>query len=637
MTSTESSGPRPTQTGWYVAAYFLLLSFPAAAAAYYKMFTGFSDWDDEGTMMMSVKEYLAGHRLYHDVLSFYGPVYYFYNWFVRSASGTAVTHDATRMTSVVLWIVCPLICAWIVHRLAKSLPVAAGAYVLTFSGLRFFNTEPGHPQELCILLLVGLVASSLLAEKSRRRGIAMVLVGALAAALLLIKVNVGIFAVLAVALAVLSQSPVTALSRVAAVAAVAAALVLPVALMWIHLDDHLARAYCVMVTASTAALLPGLFRTRKSAVLSFRDCRVAVASFTATIGAAWLVLIAQRVSSYAILDSLVLSNLRVNVVQASWYGPLHLGSMAIPWALGGLGTSIVFALLIVARYPGNAYKLLAPVKLIFGSIALLLPARSLPGFVTPYCWLVLYAPREEMQSEQSFPRSLLAATAVLQTLYAYPLAGSQEIFIRILLLVVAAVSIGDSLLAVARAGQMPTAVRPFVRAFAVGFLVLVPLYSLDVAYKARRQYRSLPSLALPGAERIHLADERVQIYQWLTQNVRQHCDTFMGLPGLPSLYFWTGEDPPTRFNLSNWMYVLNDEQQLEVASALSTHPNGCVVYSPDLVAFWNKGNRDLSRLPLVRYMQDNFEMVSRTAFGTPSPYYLLVRNGRNGKAHQLAH
>ncbi len=69
MTSTESSGPLPAQTRWYVAAYFLLLSCPATVTAYYQMFTGFSYWDDEGAMMMSVKEYLSGHRLYDDVFS----------------------------------------------------------------------------------------------------------------------------------------------------------------------------------------------------------------------------------------------------------------------------------------------------------------------------------------------------------------------------------------------------------------------------------------------------------------------------------------------------------------------------------------------------------------------------------------
>ncbi len=145
---------------------------------------------------------------------------------------------------------------------------------------------------------------------------------------------------------------------------------------------------------------------------------MALASFVVTIAAVWLILMAQGVSSYAAVYSVVLSQLGARW-QRLWHSSLYLGLVSIPWALGGLAASIVFARR-VAREPGNAYKLLAPVKLVFAGIALLLPGTSLPGFVTPYCWLVLYAPSGDAQLEQAFPRFLLAAAAVLQTLYAFP-------------------------------------------------------------------------------------------------------------------------------------------------------------------------------------------------------------------------
>jgi hypothetical protein len=640
----------PLKAASHVAAYFLLLSCPAAVTAYYQMFTGFSSWDDEGTMMMRVKEYLSGFRLYDEVFSRYGPAYYSYSWFVHFVTMTPVTHDVTRMTSVVLWAICPLICAWIILRLTGFVPVAAAAYILTLRSLTFFGHEPGHPQEFCMLLLVGLAASGLLARGARRRGIAMIFAGAMTALLLLTKVNVGIFAILAVALAVLSQSAATALSRIAAVAAGAAALVLPLALMRIHLDDSLAWTYCVVVTASIAALLPGLFRGRKDAILTFRDCLIGLASFTATVAASWLILIAQRVSSYTILDSLVLSNLRENVSERFWYLPLPLNSICIPWAIGGLLVAILFAR-VMERAPAKAYELLARIKLIFGNVSFVLMAGPLlaygldlqicclgepawlailPGFITPYCWMVLYAPSEDMQSEQAFPRALLVVAAVLQTLYAYPIAGSQEPFIRVLLLVVAGVSIGDSLSAASRVDRIPTGARQYLPAFSAAFLICFPLYLMHLAYQARSEYRSQPSLALPGAERIHLAD--APTYQWLTKKLRQECDVFMGMPDILSLNFWAQQAPPTVFAAGDWMDNLNDEQQSEVAAVLSRHPNACIVYNPDLVAFWNRGNRDLSRLPLVRYIFDHFKTVDEigmVANGTPSRYYLMVRKERD--------
>jgi hypothetical protein len=90
-------------------------------------------------------------------------------------------------------------------RLTRSLLLASFTHVLTFLGLSFFRNEPGHPQELCILLMMALVASGIASALPRSRLPSMFCLGALPAALLLIKVNIGVFMILAVALAVLSH------------------------------------------------------------------------------------------------------------------------------------------------------------------------------------------------------------------------------------------------------------------------------------------------------------------------------------------------------------------------------------------------------------------------------------------------
>src|ERR1700689_3828397 len=148
--------------------WFGLLTLLSGIWAYYRIFTGFSFYDDEGSMMASVKQYLDGLKLYDQFWSGYGPVYYFCNWLLRSITGTSVTHDVIRISSLLPWLVTPLVCAWIILRVTDSLVLATLAHLLTLYSLRFFAAEPGHPQELCILLLVCFVARAILIGQRRQ-------------------------------------------------------------------------------------------------------------------------------------------------------------------------------------------------------------------------------------------------------------------------------------------------------------------------------------------------------------------------------------------------------------------------------------------------------------------------------------
>jgi hypothetical protein len=484
------------------------------------------------------------------------------------------------------------------------------------ASLGFFRNEPGHPQELCMLLFIALMATGILAENPRARRTAMFLAGGLAAALALVKVNIGIFAVLAVALAVLFEIPRHPLANALRYLTAFAALVLPVTMMQIHLDDPRSAAYCVVVTVSIASVLTAQWRASRSPSLSFRDAWTAAAGFAGVFAAVLAVMLSRGVTMQAMLQSLLLAHMRVNVQQSSWYLALDLHIAWIVWAVAGLIAAVAVG------FKGRT--LAGPAKAVIGAIALASPLAGAPagaGFIAPVCWMVM---------EGSYALRLAAFAVVLQTLYAYPIAGSQKEFIQVPLIVAAATLLGQGLRGLPARPRTPA----LLRAAAVSTVGLVILSYAGLAYRAKQDRDIHPSLNLPGAELVHAEPEEVAEYQWLARQLKD-CETFVSMPGVPSLYFWTGKPmpgPSDRYpggmGIDNWMYGLSPAQQQTIVDDLSRYPGACAVYNPSDVNFWNRGGADLSGLPLVSYIQTSFHTV-----GQKGDFQFMIRNGRPSPAN----
>jgi len=605
-----------------ITLWFAFLTALAGLGAYYRMLTGFSIYDDEGTLLISVKQYLGGVKLYEHTALPYGPVYYFYNWAVRTLSGTPVTHDMVRMSSLIPWLLTALVSAWIVYRFTGSLAIASVTHLLTSLILsNFFRNEPGHPQELCILLLVCLVAAGFVPSSPRGRLLGLILLGALTAALLLVKVNIGTFAFLAVSLALLAHSPKTKLSRLAFYAVAAASVFLPLILMKSHLKDPSTRMYAVLVVVSMIAMLLILFGVPRISSFRSKDSWIALGAFAVAFVGVVLKLKMQGVGLNAMLHALVLDSLSIYVSRGSWYLPMPTDQGWLPWILCGLAAALFFAWNSAKMNQMEDDSLYLKLAVTIFAVLALLFGMQMIKLALPFCWLVLYGRPGQDRELNSFPRALLGSVAVLQTLYAYPIAGSQSSFILILPIIVVMTFLGDLVLW----GQEKFSVIPILARAAASIVLLCVSASYFVIARADRMtYEALPSLQLLGAGRIHVPPAQAQDYQWLVQNLKDHCDIFVGFPELPSLHAWTEKDPLAGMEIDNWMLTSSKEQQVAAAAALSEHPNSCEISNPVLTGIWNSSNSDLDALPLVHYLNENFKVV-----GTTGQFSFLVRKERD--------
>ena len=235
-------------------AVSICITLFSIVTAYYRIFKGqnLTSYDDEGTLMTIIRRFLEGHSLYDEILVFYGPLYYIYEWCAHVLTGTPVSHVSVRFVSLLFWVTCALLVFLLVYRSTNSLLLATVAHFLSFRALGFIGIEPAHPQELCVTLLValGLAACSI----SSRIGL-MIALGALAGAMAATKINLGAFAVIALTLA-LSFALRRGWGRSAlSMAAGFASLLFPVLLMWGHHADWWAEKYCFVAVVSLGAVM----------------------------------------------------------------------------------------------------------------------------------------------------------------------------------------------------------------------------------------------------------------------------------------------------------------------------------------------------------------------------------------------
>lgn len=625
-----------------VAAYGVVMVC-TAVAAYFDTFTHFAPYDDEGYIALSVQEFVERGALYSDVYSQYGPFPYELWGALFALTGEPVSTNAIRLITIALWLGISLTAGVTVHRLTDRLALGLVAALVAFATAAPITAEPLHPDGLVTLLVLGVAAAAaLLVGRFPRTGMAVA--GVLLAAAVLTKVNVGGLAIAAVVFALAVTLPGLPRARLLAPLVAAACIALPLVLMAPDLEEEWAQNFALVVAFGMLALtIVALRRPGAPETPAGADAGSLIA-LVAGLGGAVVVIAGAIVAAGTGVGDLIDGV----IVEPLGQRDVFTLEARLPRTVLDLTLIACVAAFVVRRIgsrgPRSASAAGAVVRIVAGLVLLLGIAAALPlelepepsvlGLAIPLAWLGACPPAGVADSTPPYVRVLLPALAVLGSLHAYPVYGSQVGLSAVIFVPVGGLVLSDGLRALEASSAGWAAARGVAlsAAIAVGLAALiVKLAAQEVIQPAvadRRDWAKGQTLPFYGASRLRLPASITGVYTGVVSQLRARCDTFVTLPGMNSFYLWTGMDPPTGLNPTSWMYLLDTDQQQRVVDAARPEKRLCALRSDQALGFWvNQGpppkrlaDPEPLRGPLYRFITEEFETAEKIG-----SYRVMVR------------
>ena len=560
-------------------AFFTTTLGACLLLGFWHAFTRFNDWDDEGYFLLALQGFREHGGLYDRIRDvFYGPFYFeALGWgfdLVHIPLGAA----SARWLMLTGWAAGFLACGLATWRLTRSFAAAAVALAIAAHFLIVITNEPLHATSLVLLLLAALLFVLVVAPHEERAPstTVMVVCGALCTAIALVKLNVGLFVLLAFATAYFPGSEGRA-NRIARSLFASALLLFPFVLMRAVLEFDWAQDFALLVSI---ALLPFALRLLRSpgpplgrkpliafviagALVGLLSIGACLANGT-TLGGMWRALV---------LDALAFPLKNANYPPLPGRAQILCGLLALPLGFALRERPLLRALLQLGLGLGILYE----------SLALELQFPTLP-----FLWFLTLGARASPR------RTFLALLAVLLSLQAFPIPGCQLGCFTFLVPFVAMVGVCDAWRELPwHAGRARIALRVLPVLAASAGLVLLgsrsPAWS-DFPDIGPR-WRSGTQLALPGCNLLRLPELDVARQEWLVANVRSNAGTFVGFPGAPSVHLWSGVPAPVPFYPHHWILFYDVAREEELTRALFASPRPCVVRNESLIPFWLSGEK----------------------------------------------
>jgi hypothetical protein len=564
---------------------------------------------DEGYLMITVQGFNSGHALYDDVFTQYGPFYYFYEWLLHAVLRIPLTHDATRLLCAFHWITAGGLLGAAAWKITRSGLVAIFVAMQSLVHLSAIANEPGHPQELVVVLVaLGMLAATRVSSGGRSLGMLAIITALLA----FTKINVGLFFGFTLLLALRCHSSDHFARGVWNWLLLAVSGILPLLLMRQHLAAEWCRNFAFLVTGATLTALFAAQRVTSERFITTKHHFAMAAAFGVTATLLLAVTLATGTSIRGLLNGLLLTPLKMPNVALL---PLPLSGAALVGALVSLATA---AFVFRKRDDSRVVASVPVLKLLFavtGGFALLSEAKLQIAFLLPWAWLVALPAGHEDKSN-GFARVLLALAAAWQSLQAYPIAGTQTTLATFPLVLAYGVCLSDALHSVVRMPRISvklSALAPSTRLLAGALACVALLFIFANLWcklpDVRCEYARLPPLELPGSHWVRMNEELTAMNQGLARYLSAECDTFVSYPGINSLYFWADKRPPTQINSTGWGQLTHAQQE-KILGSLRKTPKSKLVITEAMMQSWGTPYADPIR-PLVRFVEEECRPIRR--------------------------
>lgn len=579
----------------------MLLLGTLSLSGFWAINSEFAVYDDEGYALYSLMDFARSGALYTELYSQYGPFFFFYHATLFDLLDLPWTHDAGRLVTLMHWLAAAAACGGITALLTRSMMLGWAGMAVAFMLLQLSFREPNHPGALCAMIIAGGTFLALACRRRQYTHSAAVLLGISGTALILIKINVGLFFLLAAGVALLLDCRSFRGRQILLWTALAGTLTLPWVLMHALLHDPWVRTYALNFCTATA--IAALFLPPPGGSPSARQPATVLPAYAAGALSCLIVvtlyMLATGSTLYALFDGIILGPLR------------HPGVLNIPFpwlnsTYAAAGLALLIAILIKLKIiPKKWLNWIRGVAVLALFLLAFEPQRTpLAYWIFNYfplfmvCFAVPLTPKE-----QGAGLRLVSLVLLFQYLHAYPVAGSQVFWSVFLAAPLWLFALGNLLPAAPypSTAARRTAILLPIAAFLLAFAAIIPF-----ARKAYTNYSNFPHLQLPGSADMRTNTMLGTTLRVMDANIRRHADVLFTMPGMMSLNLWADVPPPTRQNATQWFSLLDLPAQQEIADKLAASPHAIWVVADWHVQYLQELGlfRDT---PLVQSLESDWE------------------------------